>query len=226
MARATRKPTATAAAAHPATEPTVADLCHEWRLVNAKSEYESAALPDTLEGDEEGNKIVCKAADRISEIEDALAASAPETFDDVQHIHAVVLKNMAQQSLGEEDRDHDMLAAVNWGINQLRNKAGGEALRAVPAKQEPARDASMKRAFDETAVRDLESHLWDLGNMAGLASDQHAEIFGNIARDNTYVITREEIDHLLFAVTHIGSMLQDFRSRYFAAIGLGGVDAA
>ena len=47
---------------------------------------------------------------------------------------------MAEKHVVEEG-DLDMVRALHRAFNGLRNKTGGKALHAVPARQEPARDA-------------------------------------------------------------------------------------
>ena len=205
MPRANRKPTATAAAEHPAMEPTVADLCHEWRLVNAKREYETAALPDTDEGDEESDKIVAKANDHIIEIEDALAASEPESLDDVQAILGVVLKNMEEQSMGE-DRDRDMLRATNWGLNRLRNKTGGEALPRLHGVVEGHLDRA----------RDLEPKVCDVAKQARMTEILVDELMDELIA--TGAIPRDDIEMYRYAAHQLREISLVLRTKYYEAL--------
>jgi hypothetical protein len=96
---------------------TVAQLCREWRLVNAKLAYDVACLPEGKDSDE-----LCTAANqRIFEIEEELAASRIDDLDDAQAVLSIIGKNMDEELMGE-DRDRAMLRAVHRGMNHIRNK--------------------------------------------------------------------------------------------------------
>jgi hypothetical protein len=98
-------------------EPTVAQLCREWRLVNAKLAYDVACLPEGQDSEE-----LCTAANqRIFEIEEELAASRIDDLDDAQAVLSIIGKNMDEELMGE-DRDRAMLRAVHRGMNHIRNK--------------------------------------------------------------------------------------------------------
>jgi hypothetical protein len=144
--KSTRKPTTASRPAPMAPESTVWELCREWRLVHAKLQYDLAALPDTMEAADDTGRLCDVANERIHEIEEALAASEPDTFDDVQAILAVVLKNMRDEHMGE-DRDRGMVKAAHTAMNRLRNSTSGGS-----------------------RIGDLEPAVHDLANMAGIAS--------------------------------------------------------
>ena len=100
-----------------APEPTVAQLCREWRLVNAKLQYDLACLTDGKDSDD-----ICTAANhRIYEIEEELADAKIEDLDDAQAVLSIIGKNMDEELMGE-DRDRAMLRAVHRGMNYIRNK--------------------------------------------------------------------------------------------------------
>jgi hypothetical protein len=95
----------------------VADLCREWRLVQAKLAYDLAALQET---DDDGTaRIIDAAGPHISEIEQALAESDIETLEEAQLIVNLVLKNMREKQVVEEI-DLDMLAAVRKALPYLK----------------------------------------------------------------------------------------------------------
>ena len=95
----------------------VAQLCHEWRLVTAKLQYDLARLTDDEKSDD-----LCTAADaRICEIEEELAEAEIDNLDDAQAVLSIIAKNMDEQ-LMREGRDRAMPSAVHRGMNHIRNK--------------------------------------------------------------------------------------------------------
>jgi|SRR5450631_2409327 hypothetical protein len=126
MPRATRKPTATAPAEHPAADLTISELCHERRVLTAKLAYDLAQLPDT---DDDGtNRLIDEADPRINEIERALAEGDIDSLDDAQAILRIATENLAEKGVVEES-DLDLIRAVHQALNGIRNKSSETAPR-------------------------------------------------------------------------------------------------
>jgi hypothetical protein len=139
MPRATRKPTATAAAEHPAAEPTISELCHEWRVLTAKLAYDLAALPET---DDDGtNRLIDEADPRISEIEQALAKGDIDSLDDAQAILRVAIENLAEKSVIEEG-DLNMVRAVRERRRGACGSAGSQGSIRISGER-PSRAGQM-----------------------------------------------------------------------------------
>ena len=117
MARANRKPTATPAPEHPAREPTIGGLCHEWRLMRAKLEYDVLRLPD-----KESDVLVAETGELTGDIEDKLARSTPATLDEVQEMLGVVLASLREKRLADTESEIAIVSTAHKGLNRLQRQ--------------------------------------------------------------------------------------------------------
>ena len=128
---------------NPDAERTVVELCHEWKIVDAKLKYDLACHNAVDADDDDGTNRLCTAAnDRQHEIEEELADRRLMTAVECGAVLGIVLRNFDEYQSGE-DSDREMLKAVRRGLAHIDMLAEGgpaaEALMDVVASEREAR---------------------------------------------------------------------------------------
>jgi hypothetical protein len=114
---------------------TALELCHEWRLVKAKVNFDLASLP--AERDEENNdrseRLLTEANERIAVIEAAIGERELTTPLELYEVLRIVLANEAEFNPGDDSLEAAMLAAIRQRLQRMAYPPIGTAARTEDA---------------------------------------------------------------------------------------------
>jgi hypothetical protein len=199
----------------------VSELVGEWKLLEARLNYEGKARPPNLIDDPEWDDLVSLATDRQDQVLQALADRDIEGPEDI----AEVLDIAVSVARGGVPALQDVLKAARRAVDRMCQPRPALA-RAQPTEDAAPIERTQKEISELQRLRALEADICDLEHQADIASNLVEDSIGSPNSPFNKVINDEgarevlmqksEVDRLLFAVYDTHTRAVELRKQFYA----------